>query len=79
MSRRRTPRQVLGPTGGAWVRVAPGWYKHQETGYRVMRAGSLWHVWGGYWDGAAFSTLWAAQTQVEGAGRLGDYRVGVQD
>jgi hypothetical protein len=79
MSRRRTPRDVLGPTGGAWVRMAPGWYRHEETRYRVMRVGSVWHVWGGRWDGAAFRTLWAAQTMVEGAGQLGDYRVGSQD
>jgi hypothetical protein len=78
MSRRRTPRQVLGPTE-TWVRVAPGWYKHHGTGYRVTRVGRLWHVWGGYWDGAAFESLWAAQTSVEGAGRLGTYRVGSQD
>ena len=70
MSRRRTPREILGPTGGAWLRVAPGWYRHQQTGCRVMRVGSLWHVWGGYWDGAAFTRLWVAQCQVEGAGRL---------
>ena len=76
MSRRRTARDVLGPTGGAWLRVAPGWYRHHETGYRVTRVGSLWHVWGGFWDGAAFSTLWAAQTHVGGAGMLGKYRVG---
>lgn len=73
MSRRRTPREVLGPTT-MWLRVAPGWYRHADTGYRVTRCGGLWHVWGGYWDGAAFSTLWAAQTHVEGAGRLGAYR-----
>jgi len=79
MSRRRTPRDVLGPTGGAWVRMAPGWYRHEETRYRVMRVGSVWHVGGGRWDGAAFRTLWAAQTMVEGAGQLGDYRVGSQD
>ena len=76
MSRRRTPRSVLGPTDGAWMRVAPGWYKHKESGYRVLRVGGSWHVYGGYWDGARFGSLWAAQTSVEGAGMLGNYRVG---
>ena len=42
----------------------------------MLRVGSGWHVYGGYWDGASFSTLWAAQTNVEGAGMLGKYRVG---
>ena len=79
MSRRRTPGEILGPTGGAWLRVAPGWYRHQQRGWRVMGVGSLGHVGGGYWDGAASTRLWVAQCQVEGAGRLGDYRVGVQD
>ena len=79
VSRRRTARQALGPTGGAWDRIGSGEYRHQETGYTVTRVGSLWHVWGGYWDGAAFTSLWAAQTQVEGAGRLGAYRTIGQD